>query len=160
MTSRFQQAGRTLSLLGPLRWLRLSGDRHPLHGHQQVSFLGWRFEEPDAEKLRVVEEAVRTTPTREEWAIDTSRRNRLLVPSRLLGEGENPAASPDFDERVTLAVRDQDFCVRTLLDMDAMLETLYGLATTPSPAPVRTPTGRTDELDLAPRPAVRPHDDP
>ncbi|WP_432114502.1 hypothetical protein [Streptomyces sp. S1] len=57
MTSRFQRAGRTLSLLGPLRWLRLSGDRHPLHGHQQVSFLGWRFEEPDAEKLRVVEEA-------------------------------------------------------------------------------------------------------
>ncbi|MGA4943995.1 hypothetical protein [Streptomyces cinereoruber] len=127
MTSRFQRAGRTLSLLGPLRWLRLSGDRHPLYGYQQVSFLGWRFEEPDAEKLRIVEQAVRTTPTREEWRIDTSRRNWALVPSRLLGEGENPVASPGFDERVSLAMRDQDFCVRALLDLDAILDTLRGL---------------------------------
>ncbi|MFC7973699.1 hypothetical protein ACPCTN_19565 [Streptomyces cinereoruber] len=127
MTSRFQRAGRTLSLLGPLRWLRLSGDRHPLYGYQQVSFLGWRFEEPDAEKLRIVEQAVRTTPTREEWAIDTSRRNWVLVPTRLLGEGENPVASPGFDERVSLAMRDQDFCVRALPDLDAMLDTLRGL---------------------------------
>ncbi|MFE6455891.1 hypothetical protein ACFVP0_00270 [Streptomyces cinereoruber] len=128
MTTRFQRAGRTLSLLGPLRWLRLSGDRHPLYGYQQVSFLGWRFEEPDAEKLRIVERAVRTTPTREEWAIDTSQRNWVLVPTRLLGEGENPVASPGFDERVSLAMRDQDFCVRALLDLDAILNTLRGLA--------------------------------
>ncbi|MGA5217725.1 hypothetical protein ACPCAE_16895 [Streptomyces cinereoruber] len=128
MTTRFQRAGRTLSLLGPLRWLRLSGDRHPLYGYQQVSFLGWSFEEPDAEKLRVVERAVRTAPTREEWVIDTSRRNWVLVPTRLLGEGENPVASPGFDERVSLAMRDQDFCARALLDLDAMLDTLRGLA--------------------------------
>ncbi|MFC7928633.1 hypothetical protein [Streptomyces cinereoruber] len=129
MTCRFRRAGRTLGLLGPLRWLRLSGDRHPLHGYQQVSFLGWRFEEPDAEKLRIVEQAVRATPTREEWRIDTSRRNWLLVPTRLLGEGENSLASPGFDERVSLAVRDQDFCVRALLDLDAILDTLRGLVT-------------------------------
>jgi hypothetical protein len=129
MSDGFGLAAETLSRLGSLRWLRLSGERHLVYGYQQVPFLGWRFEEPDLEKLRLIEQAMRTTPTQVDWRIDTSRRNWLLAPSRILGKGENPAASPAFDERVNLTMQDQDFCLRALADLDAILRTLNGLIT-------------------------------
>ncbi|MFJ8586386.1 hypothetical protein ACIRD2_17285 [Streptomyces sp. NPDC093595] len=129
MPNRFHLAGETLSRLGSLRWLRLSGERHPIHGFQQVPFLGWRFDEPDLEKLRLIEQAVRTTFTQVDWRIDTSRRNWLLAPSRILGNSDNPAASPAFDERVNMALQDQDFCLRALTDLDAILRTLDELIT-------------------------------
>ncbi|MEU0664689.1 hypothetical protein ABZ508_01150 [Streptomyces lavendulocolor] len=78
-------------------------------------------------KLRIIERATRTTPTQVEWRIDTSRRNWLLTPSRLLGSSENPAASPGFDERVRVATQDQDFCIRALADLNAILRTLHDL---------------------------------
>lgn len=129
MSDGFRLAAETLSRLGSLRWLRLSGERHLVYGYQQVPFLGWRFEEPGLEKLRLIEQAMRTTPTQVDWRIDTSRRNWLLAPSRILGNGENPAASPAFDERVNLTMQDQDFCLRALADLDAILRTLNGLIT-------------------------------
>ncbi|MGA5409314.1 hypothetical protein ACPCSC_18880 [Streptomyces lavendulocolor] len=130
MSNRFRFAGETLSRLGSLRWIRLSDERHPLHGYQQVPFLGWRFEEPHPDKLKIIEQSLHMTPTQVRWRIDTSRRNWLLAPSRILGDGKNPAASPAFDERVNLAMQDQDFCIRALADLDAILRSLNELITT------------------------------
>ncbi|RSS54023.1 hypothetical protein [Streptomyces sp. WAC01280] len=127
MAKLFYLAGEALSGLGSLRWLRVSGGRHSEYEYHQVSFLGWRFEEPSAEKLRRVERAVATTPTQVDWRIDTSRRNRLLAPARILGDGEDAAASPAFDDRVNSAMQDQDFCVRGWADLGAMLRTLREL---------------------------------
>ncbi|GAA2450526.1 hypothetical protein [Streptomyces lavendulocolor] len=127
MSTLFRLAADPLSRLGRLQWIRVSGERHPLYGHQQVPYLGWRFEDPRPEKLRIIERATRTTPTQVEWRIDTSRRNWLLTPSRLLGSSENPAASPGFDERVRVATQDQDFCIRALADLNAILRTLHDL---------------------------------
>ncbi|MFE7585619.1 hypothetical protein ACFU5Y_29090 [Streptomyces gardneri] len=127
MSELFDLAGETLSGLGSLRWLRVSGGRHPDYGYHQVPFLGWRFEDPSAEKLRRIERAVATTPTQVDWRIDTSRRNWLLAPARILGDGDNPAASPAFDDRVDSAMQDQDFCVQAWADLDAMLRTLRDL---------------------------------
>ncbi|MFH9956988.1 hypothetical protein ACH4Q7_15970 [Streptomyces roseolus] len=124
MSEHFDLAREALSRFGELRWIRLSGGRHPIYGYQQVPFLGWRFAEPDEEKLRTVEDARTATPTRYEWRIDTSRRNWILAPSRLLGEAGEHAASPEFDERVSQLMRDQEFCVRALEDLDAILRTL------------------------------------
>ncbi|MDV5146883.1 hypothetical protein R1T08_22495 [Streptomyces sp. SBC-4] len=127
MSELFDLAGETLSGLGSLRWIRVSGGRHSTYEYHQVPFLGWRFEEPSAEKLRRIERAVATTPTQVDWRIDTSRRNWLLAPARILGDGENAAASPAFDDRVKSAMQDQDFCVRAWADLGAMLRTLREL---------------------------------
>ncbi|MEU3425897.1 hypothetical protein [Streptomyces gardneri] len=127
MSKLFHLAGETLSGLGSLRWPRVSGGRHPEYGYHQVPFLGWRFEEPSAEKLRRVERAVATTTTQVDWRIDTSRRNWLLAPSLILGDSEDGAASPGFNDRVISAMQDQDFCVRAWADLGAMLRTLREL---------------------------------
>ncbi|MFH8625743.1 hypothetical protein ACH4A8_28305 [Streptomyces vietnamensis] len=129
MPTRFRSAGETLSRLGSLKWLKVSGGRHPNYGYHQVPLLGWRFEESRADHLRLIELAVRTTPTQVDWRIDTSRRNWLLAPARILGDGEDAAASPAFDDRVHLAMQDQDFCVRASADLDAILRTLRDLIT-------------------------------
>ncbi|MDQ0846064.1 hypothetical protein [Streptomyces sp. V1I6] len=124
MSTRFRVAGETLRRLGALEWLKLSAGSHPDHGHLQVPYVGWRFAEPSGEKLQAIEEAVRTTPTQVDWHVDTSRRNWLLAPARILGTGANPAASPAFDERVAAATRDQGFCAQALSDLDAIMRTL------------------------------------
>ncbi|MDX2290708.1 MULTISPECIES: hypothetical protein [Streptomyces] len=124
VSERFNLAREALSRFGELRWIRLSGGRHPLYGYQQVPFLGWRFTQPDEERLRAIEDARKATPTRYEWRIDTSRRNWILAPSRLLGEVGEHAASPEFDERVNQLMQDQEFCLRALEDLDAILRSL------------------------------------
>ncbi|MFF5502828.1 hypothetical protein [Streptomyces roseolus] len=124
MSEHFDLAREALSRLGELRWIRLSGGPHPLYGYQQVPFLGWRFTDPHDEKLRTIEGARRATPTRYEWRIDTSRKNWILAPSRLLGKTGEHAASPEFTERMSQLMRDQDFCVRALEDLDAILRAL------------------------------------
>ncbi|MFJ3904326.1 hypothetical protein [Streptomyces sp. NPDC090025] len=127
MSTRARQTGETLSKLGPLKWFRLSADRHPLYGYYQVPYLGWRFETPTDENLRLIEQAVRSTPTSVEWGIDTSRRNWLLAPSTLLEGNHDDRAVGTFDERVNLAMRDQDFCVAALKDLDAIIRMLRSL---------------------------------
>jgi hypothetical protein len=76
------------------------------------------------EMLQTIEDAVRATPTQVDWRVDTSRRNWLLAPARILGNGADPAASPAFDERVEAATRDQSFCAQALSDLDAIMRTL------------------------------------
>ncbi|WP_158822241.1 hypothetical protein [Streptomyces sp. NRRL F-5727] len=117
-------ARKALGRFGELQWIRVSGEQHPLYGYPQVPFLGWRFAEPDEGKLCGIENALQTTPTQYEWRIDTSRRNWLLAPSRLFGGADGSAASPEFDERVNQLMRDQDFCLRALEDLNAILRTL------------------------------------
>ncbi|TXS22467.1 hypothetical protein EAO71_23375 [Streptomyces sp. ms191] len=128
MPTRFHLAGETLSRLGVLEWFKLSAGPHPDHGRLHVPYAGWRFARPGPEKLRTVEEAVRTTPTQVDWRVEASRRNWLLAPARILGDGPNPAASPAFDERVAEAARDQEFCARALEDLDGIMRTLGELA--------------------------------
>ncbi|MFF2302172.1 hypothetical protein ACFVVP_06640 [Streptomyces sp. NPDC058128] len=126
MSTRFHAAGETISRLGALEWFKLRVKRHPDLGHLQVPYIGWRFAEPSEAKLRYVEDAVRATPTQVAWRVDTSRRNWLLAPSVILGEGANPAASPGFDERVEAARRDPVFCAQAWDDLDAIVRTLGG----------------------------------
>ncbi|MFH8578871.1 hypothetical protein [Streptomyces zaomyceticus] len=130
MSTRFHVAGETISRLGALEWFKLSVRRHPDRGHLQVPYIGWRFAEPGEAKLRCIEDAVRATPTRVDWRVDTSRRNWLLAPARILGEGANPAASPAFDERVESARRDQIFCAHAWDDLDSIVRTLGRLTAT------------------------------
>ncbi|MFF5975121.1 hypothetical protein ACFY7C_26805 [Streptomyces sp. NPDC012769] len=127
MSERSRLIGETLNRLGTLQWIRLSGGKHPVYGYYQVPFLGVRFEIARREHLRLIERAVRDTPTSEGWIIDASRRNWLLAPSAILEGGDNPAASPGFDESVESAMLDQDFCIRALADFDAIIRTLRDL---------------------------------
>ncbi|MEU2659083.1 hypothetical protein ABZ615_27660 [Streptomyces sp. NPDC007325] len=127
MTDRFDLTCEALGCLGPLQWIRLSGGRHPQYGYQQVPFLGWRFAEPDEDKLHAVEGAVTATHTCLEWLVNASRRNWLLAPSRLLDGTDESAASPQFDDRVNQLMRDQGFCAVALADLDAILRTLREL---------------------------------
>ncbi|MFF7443395.1 hypothetical protein [Streptomyces sp. NPDC008122] len=129
MSTRFRVAGETISRLGDLEWFKLSVSRHPDLGHLQVPYVGWRFAEPSSSKLQVVEDAVRTTPTQVDWRVDTSRRNWLLAPARILGDGAHPAASPAFAERVETATRDQGFCAQAWDDLDAIIRRLGELTT-------------------------------
>ncbi|MFD5326619.1 DUF6531 domain-containing protein [Streptomyces sp. NPDC127092] len=129
MSARGRLVGETLSRLGPLRWFRLSAGRHPLYDYYQVPYVGWRFDAPRIEYLQLIEQAVRATPTAVEWSLDTTRRNWLLAPSVLLEDNETDGTPAAFDERVNLAMRDQDFCIRALGDLDAIIQTLQDLIT-------------------------------
>ncbi|MEU7698660.1 hypothetical protein [Streptomyces sp. NPDC039028] len=126
MSTGFHVAGGTISRLGAWEWFKLSVKRHPDLGHLQVPYIGWRFASPSEAKLRYVEEAVLATPTQVAWRVDTSRRNWLLAPALILGEGANPAVSPGFDERIEAARRDQVFCAQAWDDLDAIVRTLGG----------------------------------
>ncbi|MFG2114562.1 hypothetical protein ACGFRB_18315 [Streptomyces sp. NPDC048718] len=126
MSARFEAAAKTLSGLDTLEWLRLSGGIHPNFGYHQVPFLGWRFTNRKEEHARIVEAAIQAAETTWGWGLDASRRNWLLAPLRIL------PAQGGFDERVEMAMRDQEFCVEALDDLDSLIRALRDLTTLPN----------------------------
>ncbi|MFF5020052.1 hypothetical protein [Streptomyces sp. NPDC001165] len=121
MPTRNTQAVHALSRFGELSWFKLPVEYNPIHGYHQVPYTGWRYACPDEGIAQLIENAVEGLSTHVEWTLDRTRRNWLLLPSRILREAqglENPAFSNVVH---SITVQDQEFCLKALSDLDLII---------------------------------------
>jgi hypothetical protein len=110
--------------MGKLQWFKLSAGPHPLYSYEHVPYVAWRFKDPTDEARETVFQAVSDASTETEWTLDTSRRNWILAPARILRKSGG-ADSTYFYEIVQETIdQDQDFCRKALRDFDMILEHL------------------------------------
>ncbi|MEV5531428.1 hypothetical protein [Streptomyces prunicolor] len=87
-----------------------------MYGYFQVPYMGWRYTSPREGIAQLVEDSVSKLPTQVEWSLDTTRRNWILLPTRILREAQG-LADPAFSEVVDhINVHDQEFCLKALSD--------------------------------------------
>ncbi|MFC4499891.1 MULTISPECIES: hypothetical protein [Streptomyces] len=124
MSARGEQAMRVLSRFGELAWFALPAEVNPTHGYIQLPYLGWRYTNPQEGLAQRIEAAVRALPTQVDWTLDTTRKNWVLVPDRVLAEAGG-LADPSFRNVVnSLSALDQEFCRNALADLEIILEHL------------------------------------
>ncbi|GGP59202.1 hypothetical protein [Streptomyces abikoensis] len=120
-------AERVLEILrhyDPVGWMKVSMGRHPLEGYLQAPFIAWRFQSPRKELQDLFEEAIRESSGRVEWVLDTSGKNWILAPSRLLA-GVAERGRPGFSDVVaSITLSDQPFCAAATADMEGILQFL------------------------------------
>lgn len=86
--------------------------------------MGWRYTSAQEDLARLIEDAVGALPTKVEWTLDRTRKNWLLVPTRILREAHG-LASPAFANVVhSVNTQDHEFCFRALSDLDLILQRL------------------------------------
>jgi hypothetical protein len=86
--------------------------------------MGWRYAFPEEGVAQLIEAAVRALPTQIDWEIDRTRRNWVLVPTRVLREAHG-LADPSFRDVVhSINVQDQEFCLKALSDFDLIIQHL------------------------------------
>jgi len=128
MSRRSVQAMRALSRFGELAWFSLPAETHPLYGHPQVPYMGWRYTSPREGVAQLIEDAVKNLPTQVEWTLDRTRRNWVLLPSRLITEGHG-LDDPAFTDGVhSINIEDQDFCLRAASDLSLIIQRLQEVA--------------------------------
>ncbi|MGA5527266.1 hypothetical protein [Streptomyces pseudogriseolus] len=121
MSKRSASAARTLSRFGELEWFGLSAESNPVFGYLQVPCMKWRFKEPGDRTAHLIDETVRASSTQEEWTLDRSRRNWVLLPSRVIIEAQG-LANPAFSEAIErITTQDQEFCRRALADFERII---------------------------------------
>jgi hypothetical protein len=120
---------RALSRFGELAWFSLTAETHPVYGYSQVPYMGWRYASPREGVAQLVEEAIKELPTQVEWTLDRSRRNWLLLPSRILSEAQG-LENPAFADAVhSINIHDQEFCFRALADIELIIQCLQETST-------------------------------
>ncbi|MDT6983841.1 hypothetical protein ACFSUJ_12730 [Streptomyces lusitanus] len=124
MSKRSALAARTLSRFGELEWYGLSAESNPVHGYLQVPLMKWRFKARSERTAQLIRESVRASSTQVEWTLDTSRRNWVLLPSRVSNEARG-LANPAFSKALELIItQDQEFCRRALADFERIISDL------------------------------------
>ena len=124
MSNRSVQAMQALGRFGELAWFALPSESHPVYGYPQVPYLGWRYRSPREAIAQLIEDAVRALPTQTDWTLERTRRNWVLLPTRILLEArglENPAFA---DVVHSVSVQDQEFCHRALSDFELIIQSL------------------------------------
>ncbi|MFF3790630.1 hypothetical protein ACFYXW_11230 [Streptomyces sp. NPDC001981] len=124
MPSLARRSMQVLSELGELAWFKLTSERHPLYGYQQLPFLGWRFKSPQEGVAEVIQTEVNATRTQVDWTLVTSERNWYLTPSRLVSEVESRGNGKFHEIMYEIAVDDQEFCVNALADLEGIVHRL------------------------------------
>lgn len=97
---------------------------HPLYGYPQVPYMGWRYKSPHGKIAEFLESVVRGVQTQLEWTLDRSKRNWVLVPSRILNEAqglENPAFASTVH---AINVQDREFCLKAQSDLELIIRSL------------------------------------
>lgn len=124
MSTRSTQSRQALSRFGELAWFSLTLDSHPVYGYLQVPYMGWRYANPREEVAQLIEDVVKTSPTQVEWTLDRTRRNWLLLPTRILHDAQG-LENPAFADAVhSVSVEDQEFCSRALSDFELIIQRL------------------------------------
>jgi hypothetical protein len=124
VSTRSVQARQALSRFGELAWFSLPAETHPLHGYPQVPYMGWRYKAPHDGIAEFLESVVRGVQTQLEWTLDRSKRNWVLLPSRILHEAqglENPAFASTVHD---INVQDRVFCLKAQSDLELIIRSL------------------------------------
>ncbi|WP_159052709.1 hypothetical protein [Streptomyces bungoensis] len=120
-------AMQALSRFGELAWFKLPADYNQVYGYHQVPYIGWRYTAPREGVAQYIEDAVREVHTQVEWELDRSRKNWILLPSRILREAKG-LESPAFADTIqSINVHDQDFCLKALSDLEQIIARLQQL---------------------------------
>lgn len=121
MSTRNMQAMHALSRFGELAWFKLPVEYNPVHDYHQVPYMGWRHMSPSEEIAQLIENAIEGLSAQVEWTLDRTRRNWLLLPSRILREAQG-LENPAFANVVhSINVQDQEFCLNALSDLDLII---------------------------------------
>ncbi|MGW2639440.1 hypothetical protein [Streptomyces sp. NPDC001348] len=112
---------QALSRFGELAWFKLPKEYNDIYDYHQVPYMGWRFISPQEGVAQYIADAVREIPTQTEWELDTTRRNWVLLPSRILREAQG-LADPAFSDVIhSIDTQDQDFCRKALSDFNLII---------------------------------------
>jgi hypothetical protein len=92
-----------------------------------VPYLGWRYTSPQEEVARLIEATVTALSTQVDWTLDRSRRNWVLVPTRILHKAQG-LANPAFSDAVHfINTQDQEFCLQAQADFELIIRNLQQL---------------------------------
>jgi len=121
MRTRSMQAVHALSRFGELAWFKLPAEYNDVYKYYQVPYLGWRYRTPRNEVAEFIESTVAELPTQLEWVLDRTRRNWVLLPSRVQEEAHG-LMDPSFSETIhSINSSDQEFCLKALADLDLII---------------------------------------
>jgi hypothetical protein len=127
MSTRGEQAMQVLSRFGELAWFKLPTEINPTYGYPQVPYVGWRYTRPQEGVAQLIETAVAALPTQVDWTLDRSRKNWVLIPTRILREAQG-LANPAFRDVVhSVNTRDHEFCLSALSDFELIIQRLQQL---------------------------------
>ncbi|MEU0541553.1 hypothetical protein [Nocardia sp. NPDC005978] len=117
-----------LRQFGDLEWFRHSGGVD-VDGIAVPPLLVWRFSEPRPIGLIDVFREIVSDPNLEvDWSFDAERRNWVLMPSLLLAERAKRRLGTAAEARSILMAEDQDFCRRSVSDLDRIVNALDRIA--------------------------------
>lgn len=115
---------QALSRFGELAWFSLPVEINPYYGYPQVPRLGWRYKSPQVNVGQFIEEVVKEVHTQVDWTLDRTRRNWVLLPSRILSEAHG-LEDPAFSNVVhSINTCDQEFCLKALADLELITQHL------------------------------------
>ncbi|GAA4039156.1 hypothetical protein [Streptomyces shaanxiensis] len=127
MSARSVKAKQALTRFGELAWFSLPVEVNPVFGYPQVSYMGWRYQLPREGVAQLIEDVVRELQTQVEWTLDRTRRNWVLLPSRILIEAQG-LEDPAFANVVhSINVHDQEFCSAALTDLELIIQRLQAV---------------------------------
>lgn len=120
-----------LKNFGNVEWYRHSGGIND-DGTARPPLVVWRFSEPRpvefGDRLRCIVEA---DDRMVDWLFDTSRRNWVLVPSRVMEEKRRQGFAVEAQAVSVLEREDPEFSKRSVNDFGRILRALEQLAETP-----------------------------
>ncbi|MDK0521263.1 hypothetical protein [Streptomyces sp. ML-6] len=109
---------------GELAWFKLVSGPDSLRGHQQVPYLAWRYDSPGEGIVEVFERAVNCNSLQFGWVFDSSMKNWLITPSRVVRELEERGNFKSQEIMCEIKDEDQEFCVAALRDFDRIIDFL------------------------------------
>ncbi|MFF3633759.1 hypothetical protein [Streptomyces sp. NPDC002250] len=124
MSTRTVDAMKALSRFGELAWFKLPTEYNDEYGYHQVAYMGWRYKAPREGVDQFIEDVVKGVPTQLAWVLDRTRRNRILLPDRVLLEAGG-LGNPAFADVVhSVNTRDQEFCMASISDLALIVQHL------------------------------------
>ncbi|WP_150236930.1 hypothetical protein [Streptomyces albofaciens] len=111
-----------VSTLGLLEWSKVSGGRDS-RGNLQVPYAAWRYHERTEKKREIIAAICTSPPKNIEWTFDTSRKNWLICPTRLITEQQ--VSGRRFSETAAaIEASDQSFCMAAHADMVSIVQNI------------------------------------
>lgn len=113
-----------LKQYGDLEWYRHAGGVGD-DGTSTPPLVVWRFAEPrPARVAELLHEAAFANHREIDWLFDTTRRNWVLVPSRVMAEKERHGMATEAQAADLLVRTDSEFCRRSVRDFERIIAVL------------------------------------
>ncbi|MFE7741492.1 hypothetical protein [Nocardia sp. NPDC057455] len=110
-----------LKRYGELEWYRHAGGLGD-DGAPAPPLVVWRFPEPRPVRLaELLHEAVVADNREIDWLFDTTRRNWVLVPLRVMAEKDSHKLATEAQAADLLVKTDLEFCRRSVRDFERII---------------------------------------